>query len=82
MPDSRNIGDVIDQVLSVIPAGETALREALEGVRSDSRYRAPEMQRLSWEAASNALGAALGERGMTEPWVRQVFELWTGRTSL
>ena len=45
----RNIGDVIDKMLWVIPKSELNLRAGLEGIIDSVRYSPPENVQMWWQ---------------------------------
>lgn len=58
---ARNITDVIDSILKVVPEDSQTLRDRLVGVKRDAGFRAPEMMRLSWRALADVLEDEIGE---------------------
>lgn len=76
----RNIEEVIDRVLALVPETETALRADLERVKFGSRFRAPETMWASWEAGTNVLLRHLSER-RGAAWVESVRKVWAGEAS-
>ena len=50
----RNLKDVINEMLNVIPEDEINLIDALKSIRNDQIYRAPE-DTVGWELVSEEL---------------------------
>lgn len=76
----RNPVEVIDTVLAKLPEGYPALRARLEKIKSNSRYRAPELegQRDTWIEVGNALNENL-PFPPKEDWQKDIFRIITGK---
>ena len=63
----RRPGEVIDVILGVIPESSMTaeLRKGLEWVKTDSSFRAPEVQQASWLALGRVLLEAFGPISIT-----------------
>lgn len=59
MPDTRKVEDVIDQILTVIPATHDFLIQRLVRVKSDSHYVPPENKRIVWRRLMSVLESEL-----------------------
>jgi hypothetical protein len=78
----RNLSDVIDRMLAIIPAtraDEIELREALERVKGNAGFRPPEMENISWTEGMNALFDFFGDADPTSEWGKQVQAIWMDR---
>jgi hypothetical protein len=78
MTQDRNLVDVIDQILPLIPDSEPDLKAALEGHKRSAAFSAPERMRFWWGEVGEELEEALGFP-ITEEWKRQVFKIFTTR---
>ena len=57
----RNLINVIDEMLKVIPEDEEGLIDSLKDIRDSQIYRAPE-DMLGWQCVSNELQEKTGDR--------------------
>ena len=55
----RNVVDVIDQVLGIVPEAEKELRGRLEDLRRNAKYKAPEVMRDIWSGMGHLLNDSL-----------------------
>lgn len=80
MTQRRNLIDVIDQMLAVIPATEVRLRLGLESSKQSAAYTSPETIGLRWIDAAERLQNAIGDDFdgiVTENgWKLQVMKIW------
>lgn len=51
----RNIGDVVAQIVEVLPDNNNALILEMVKIVHDSAYKAPEMKWVAWELLSEAI---------------------------
>lgn len=68
----RNIHDVINQVLAVVPQGADALHTKLIRLRYDSDYQPPESS-VPWIRLAELLGEEIGEP--TEDWQIKISDI-------
>ncbi len=61
MSEPRDIGEVIDRMLAVVPEGETELRARLKKVQEKSWFTAPEAMGSVWRYLSLVLSDAMPE---------------------
>lgn len=74
----RDLADVLDRMLAVIPESEDDLRAMLKGIRSSVGYTAPEVMPELWRATQHQLQSKLGGPATT-PWHFDVVTIWSGR---
>lgn len=77
----RNLGNVIEQVLAVIPDDFQEKKKIIEHTDSlmkGVRYTAPEQMPNVWGAFGNILGAYLGEPQGPEDWRLKVQAIMSG----
>lgn len=76
----RNIVDVIDQMISVIPPedGSSLITELLS-VRESAEYSAPELMHLRWQLGAECLALELGDPTNLNDWQQKVVNIWMGR---
>lgn len=55
----RNVAEVIDQVLGIVPEAEQELRSRLEALRTSAKYKAPELMGDIWNGAAHLLNDSL-----------------------
>lgn len=75
--EPRDLGEVIDALLEVIPPGEVELRAELAKQRCDTRYRAPELAAEGWNRVSHILMDLVGDPAGCE-WKQQVGLIFAG----
>lgn len=76
--EPRNIVDVIEQVISLLPPLEyVALREGLNSVAKSAIYAPPETHSNLWRRASRLLGYYLGNPDVE--WKSKIVELWNAK---
>jgi hypothetical protein len=78
----REIVDVINDVLEVVPETETKLRLELAHLRESACYAPPEGVPGLWRRGSQVLTELLGPRMETEPagsWCLRVAAIWSGK---
>lgn len=74
----RNIHTVVDNMLTHVPETEVEFRKALDKVKYDASFRAPEEDGRNWNQASFALQQFMPESGLKSPWqVRVLSEFST-----
>ncbi len=82
---SRNYGDVIDQILAVIPQTtiRDELRGALKSLKNQYRYAAPEARGQIWAKTGGVLQKFLADelRASTssEDWQRKTVHIFNGK---
>ena len=76
----RNIVDVINQVISVIPPedGSSLITELLS-MRESAEFSAPELIYLRWQTGAEWLALELGDPTNLNEWQQKVFNIWMGR---
>ena len=70
----RNVIEVIDQMLAVIPPEHDELRVQLEWAQRDASYKAPEQMRAQWQMVGELLEALIGEP--TLEWEKNVASIF------
>jgi hypothetical protein len=73
---NRELTEVIDSMLAVVPREEKALIESLEGRRNSCGYTAPEAMRDRWVEVAALLHEYLGKSLPDEDWKRKVYYIW------
>ena len=71
----RNIVEVIDQVLAIVPENYETLHRQLKSISYSAGYTPPEGMRDRWYDASIALQDALGS-DLKLLWVQEVNDIW------
>jgi hypothetical protein len=71
----RNLSDVIDQLLTVIPSDHDVVPE-LKSIQQSAKFAAPEMLRNFWILTADALQEHLGPPDAD--WKREVQRLFKG----
>lgn len=71
----RNLKDVINEMLKVIPEDEINLIDALKDVRNDQIYRAPE-DTIGWELVSEEL-QSIPLNSNSEYWKFKIFSIFS-----
>jgi hypothetical protein len=75
----RNICDVIDRVLAVIPAEHAeSIRPRLTSLRSSASFSAPELMQDRWLSFAVILGEEVGPPGDV-PWKLKVQAIFNGK---
>lgn len=69
-PPGRDLVQVINDCLDIIPETESDLRAALASHASSYRYAAPEMRQFWWEETANTLTQKIGQP--SKLWEKQV----------
>jgi hypothetical protein len=72
----RNLVDVIDQMIAVIPETEKQLRGRLESLKTTCVYSSPEQDSARWSHCAEILMGEIGEP-VTE-WQKKVAEIFSG----
>jgi hypothetical protein len=73
----RDLNDVINRLLAVIPATETVLRERLVSAQKIVLYHPPEMHGYDWQIVSSALNVAGWPP--KETWQLAAYNVFCGR---
>lgn len=73
----RNLIDVIDEMLKVIPESEEALRNELEYHKDSQAYRAPE-DMIQWKLTHASLANAIFP--VKEDWQWEVWSVWSTKS--
>jgi len=71
----RNIGEVVNRLMAIIPEEEIALRHQLKAAASD-RWKPPEMM---WRMGGQAFYDRFGDDPPTDGWGKQAVDIWMGR---
>lgn len=72
----RDIAEVIDQMLVVIPADKESLRARLDSVKKSAFFTAPELAGNNWHSVAGILEGEIGEP--LEPWQKEVAAIFNG----
>lgn len=73
----RDLIEVLDRVLEVIPESEGELRNGLQKVRSSAGYTAPEAIASRWIEAADVFAEHLpADTNVMSDWQARVAELW------
>ena len=73
---ARDIIEVIDRLLGIVPEGETGLRAGLNSVKQSALFTAPEMMTIRWRRLGEVLQEEIGQP--REPWQVEVGEIVRG----
>lgn len=76
----RNLGDVIDQCLKIIPESELSFRQDLESIAESFRYTAPECIPDRWVQVTECLEEHLPGPESLKGWQVQIVEMYTQRS--
>ena len=68
----RNIVDVVDQMLRVLPADEAAFKGELVSLRSSALYAAPESARMWWSEFHRIINDYLPHPDKCTDWQLQI----------
>ena len=72
----RNLPEVIDQMLAVIPEGH-AIVPVLADIKSSAQFTAPETEVTWWHTVSDTLQEFLGDP-TTDEWKQEVAKIFAG----
>lgn len=72
----RNLSDVVDKMLEVIPTENESLISRVKAAKQSSLYASPEMQSVFWNECFNALVSEIGEP--VEDWQKNVAAIFSG----
>lgn len=72
----RNLSDVVDQMLEVIPTENESLINRLKAAKQSSLFAAPEMQSVFWNECFTSLVSEIGEP--VEDWQKKVAAIFSG----
>lgn len=72
----RNLSDVVDKMLEVIPVENESLINQIKAARQSSLFAAPEMQSVFWNECASALISEIGEPVVE--WQKQVAAIFSG----
>ena len=75
---ARDICEVIDRVLEVVPEEEYEIHLGLIKVKKDVGYRPPELRYLDWKNGSLTLQEYITEEPLDDTWQKQVSDIWMG----
>lgn len=77
---ARELVDVLDKVLAVVPADQQALAGALKSVRQSACFAAPEVMRTWWGRAQKVLRDWMEENPdlADAEWVVRSKRIWAG----
>lgn len=73
----RNLIEVIDEMLKVIPENEEVLRNDLEYHRDSQSYKAPE-DMIEWKLTHKTLSEAMFP--VKEDWQWEVWSIWSTKS--
>ncbi len=76
-PSPRNLPDVIDAMLAVIPVDQQNLRHCLANAKQSSCYAPPENQHIWWQETQGILAQLVGEPKLDWQW--QVAAAFAGK---
>lgn len=78
----RNIGEVIDRMMHVIPEDQTAFREDIQKVVNEIGYTAPERIHDLWKAMARIIWEHMGGKDPDEltGWQRHAVKIWLDKT--
>jgi hypothetical protein len=76
----RNIRDVIQQILELIPESFSYTRERLNKISRDAGFRAPEVMYESWGEIAETLQAMSDGEKPTKEWQIRICEIITTKT--
>ncbi len=68
-PSPRNLPDVIDAMLVVIPETERHLLHSLKSAKQSSYYAPPENQHIWWKETQGILAQMVGEPKLDWQWL-------------
>jgi hypothetical protein len=77
MSAPRNISEVIDRILAVVPESEAALRARLLSTKETAWFTAPEAMGRVWRLLSSVLTSEL-PADLPEPWQAQAGRIIRG----
>jgi hypothetical protein len=75
--EMRNLFNVINDMLKVIPDDERVLIGQLKGIQYCVMYKAPEVQEEFWRECSKVLNILLGDKVNVE-WAKKVHRIYHG----
>lgn len=78
----RNINEVIDLILPLIPA-DNSLRQRFEWLKKDSSFKAPEQMGQQWAMGGNMLGESFqcAPTELAIEWQKAVYRIWMNLNS-
>lgn len=71
----RNLSEVIEEMLAVVPAEQIDLRDRLKATKQSSLYAAPEMRQTFWHECRDHLVSYVGKP--KEEWQKQVASIFS-----
>lgn len=78
----RDLIEVINRMVEVIPTDQEGLRSALERLRRNVLFTAPEAMSRRWDFGEQVLAFHMPPIEDWEPWCHEVADIWTGRKPL
>lgn len=72
----RNLSDVVDKMLEVIPSEKESLRDQLKATKQSSLFAAPEIQSSFWNNCAGILNREIGDP--VEDWQKKVASIFSG----
>lgn len=81
----RNLYDVIEQMIALVPGNEEEFLEGIRAVQSSAAFSAPEMIGLHWRRAAALIQERFEDPDnpnqplFTAPWQEQVVDLFTDK---
>ncbi len=77
-PRGRDLTEVIDQILEVVPSDRLNLHARLKSVKDGAMYAAPEMMKQHWSRAQTILASELGNpTKFKDEWMLRVYQIFT-----
>lgn len=76
----RNLRDVLDSIIEVVPSSETHTLAVLRDLQSSVSFSAPELITFWWNEVADALNDNLGFPD--SPWKLQIDEIFSGRSAI
>ena len=75
----RQIGDILDKILEVIPETSSSLKDQLKSILESSKFSPPESQHLWWTETARVLIEAFPPDATDwAPWQTQVQKIYMG----
>ena len=78
----RNIVDVVDQILLVIPKEEHSFRAELKSLRSSALYAAPESTKMWWSEFQRIINDYLPHPNKCEDWQLHVGSIFIDKPAI
>lgn len=75
----RDLTDVIDQIITVVPENQTSLIMELKDRKDSCFYTAPEAIVYRWGEVAKILYEELGDPPFDDDWKGEVLSVWMGK---